>query len=179
MPRFSTENPIISQVATALNISENAIAIEIGPIQSVSTSRAKLIVPIKDRKILDSLTPDFEYLWELCDQYNTTGFYPFTIEVSQGKSVIFARQFPNRAGYNEDAATGLAASALGTYLSRYDIVSSKVDGWHTFEIHQGYAMGRPSVLYAEVMIKNREITEVRIKGRADITAEELLVFPIE
>ena len=40
-------------------------------------------------------------------------------------------------------------------------------------------MGRPSVLYAEVMIKNGEITDVRIKGKAEITAEELLVFPFE
>ena len=177
LPHFATDNPVLSQVASALNISEKAIALESGPIQSVSTSRAKLMVPIKDRKTLDSLNPDFEFLWEICDQYNTTGFYPFTIETSQEKTVIYARQFPKRAGYNEDAATGVAACALGTYLSRYEVVSPQVDGWHTFEIHQGYAMGRPSVLYAEVMIENGEIVGVRIKGRAEIIAEELLVFP--
>ena len=179
LPHFATDNPMTSEVAAALNIIDKAIAFEMGPIQSVSTSRAKLMVPIKDRKTLDSLTPNFEYLWRLCDEYNTTGFYPFTIETSQGKTVIYARQFPKRAGYNEDAATGLAACALGTYLSRYEVIRPKVDGWHTFEIHQGYAMGRPSLLYAEVMIKNGEITDVRIKGRAEITAEELLVLPLE
>ncbi|HWR42075.1 PhzF family phenazine biosynthesis isomerase [Sporomusa sp.] len=179
LPQFATDNPKISQVTAALNISEKAIALEIGPIQSVSTSRAKLMVPIKDRKTLDSLTPHFEDLWKLCDEYNTTGFYPFTIETSQGKTVIYARQFPKRAGYNEDAATGLAAGALGAYLSQYEVVRPKLDGCHTFEIHQGYAMGRPSVLYAEVMSKNGEITDVRIKGRAEITAEELLTFPFK
>ncbi len=179
LPQFSTDNPVISQVAAALNISEKTIALENGPIQSVSTSRAKLMVPIRDKKNLDSLTPNFDCLWRLCDQYNTTGFYPFTIEASQGKIFIYARQFPKRAGYNEDAATGLAACALGTYLARYEVVSPKVDGWQTFEIHQGYAMGRPSVLYAEVMVKNGEISDVRIKGKADIIAEELLVLPFE
>lgn len=178
LPHFATDNPMISEVAAALNISEKDIALEIGPAQSVSTSRSKLMVPIKDRKTLDSLTPNFEYLWGLCDQYSTTGFYPFTIEKSQEKTIIYARQFPKRAGYNEDAATGLAACALGAYLSQYDVVSPKVDGLHTFEIHQGYSMGRPSVLYAEVMISNEEITDVRIKGRAEITGEELLSLPI-
>jgi hypothetical protein len=35
-------------------------------------------------------------------------------------------------------------------------------------------MGRPSVLYSEVMIRNGEITDVRIKGKAEITREELI-----
>lgn len=179
LPQFSTNNPTASEVAAALNINEEAIALKMGPIQSVSTSRAKLMVPIKDRKTLDSLTPHFEYLWELCDKYNTTGFYPFTIETSQEKAIIYTRQFPKRAGYNEDAATGLAACALGSYLSQYEVVRAKADGLHTFEIHQGYAMGRPSVLYSEVMIRNGEITDVRINGKAEIVSEELIAFPIK
>lgn len=176
LPQFTADNPTVSQVTAALNIKEEAVELKIAPIQSVSTSRPKLMVPIKDRKTLDSLTPDFQYLWELCDQYNTSGFYPFTIEKSQGKSIIYARQFPKRAGYNEDAATGLAACALGAYLSQYEVIRKKTDGLHTFEIHQGYAMGRPSVLYSEVMIKNEEITGVRIKGKAEIISEELISF---
>lgn len=179
LPHFATDNPIISEVTDALNMDEKAIALEIGPIQSVSTSKAKLMVPIKDRRTLDSLNPHFECLWKLCDQYSTTGFYPFTIETSQEKTIIYARQFPKRAGYNEDAATGLAACALGAYLVQYEALSAKVDGLHTFEIHQGYAMGRPSVLHSEVMIKNGEITDVRIKGRAEITGEELLTISLE
>lgn len=177
LPKFATNNPTVSEVAAALNINEEAIELKMGPIQSVSTSRAKLMVPIKDRKILDSLTPDFEYLWELCDKYNTTGFYPFTIEMSEEKIIIYARQFPKRAGYNEDAATGLAACALGSYLSQYEVVRTKTDGLHTFEIYQGYAMGRPSVLYSEVMVMNGKITNVRIKGKAEIVSEELIAFP--
>lgn len=179
LPRFSTDNPNISQVAAALNVNEEAFDLTFGPIQSVSTSRAKLMVPVKDRKTLDSLSPQFEYLWQLCAEHNITGFYPFTIETVQGKTIIYARQFPNRAGYNEDAATGLAACALGAYLSQYEIIGSKADGWHTFEIHQGYAMGRPSVLYAEILIKDEEISDVRIKGKVEITMEELLPFPFE
>lgn len=176
LPQFAANNPTVSQVAAALNIKEEAVELKAAPIQSVSTSRPKLMVPIKDRKTLDSLTPDFQCLWELCDQYNTSGFYPFTIEELQGKAIIYARQFPKRAGYNEDAATGLAACALGAYLAQYGVIREKVDGLHTFEIHQGYAMGRPSVLYSEVMIKNGEITDVRIKGKAEIISEELISF---
>lgn len=179
LPRFGIDNPGVLQVAAALNMNEKAIACDIGPIQAVSTSRSKLMIPVQDRKTLDTLTPDFETLWQLCDVYNTTGFYPFTIETLEGKPVIYARQFPKRAGYNEDAATGLAACALGAYLTHNEVAGPMADGRHTFEIHQGYAMGRPSVLYAETMTQCGEITDVSITGRAEITSEEVLVLSLE
>lgn len=171
-PIFSDVNAQAAEVAAALNISEGALATDSGPLQSVSTSRAKLMVPLRDRATLDALRPNFALLWRLCDEYNVTGFYPFAQE--DGK--IYARQFPKRAGYDEDPATGLAASALGAYLVQYDI-SDQPDGWHTYEIHQGHAMGRPSVLHPQILRQRGVITAVRIKGEAVVEKEELLVSP--
>jgi len=142
-PKFSDSNPTIEDICSALRIPLTAISENKGPIVSVSTSRPKLIVPIISRNILDRIEPDFEMLWKLCDQYDTTGFYPFTKNEAGAPNSYLARQFPKRAGYKEDPATGVAACALGAYLTRY---RSHTMGWQCFRVHQGHAMGKPSIL---------------------------------
>lgn len=165
LPKFMEKNPTKEEVCKALNISLSDFGE--GKIQSVATSRYKLIVPLKDRKTVDELQPDFEKLWDLCDQYDTTGFYVFAPDTEEGETVFYARQFPKRAGYPEDPATGVAASALGAYLAANQTVPTK-EGWNSYTIFQGFAMGRPSIIYSEICIKNGEITETRVRGKAEI-----------
>jgi predicted PhzF superfamily epimerase YddE/YHI9 len=43
-----------------------------------------------------------------CDRYQTTGFYPFTLMRQSSEFDIEVRQFPKKAGYNEDPATCVA-----------------------------------------------------------------------
>jgi PhzF family phenazine biosynthesis protein len=171
-PVFIPNNPTGREVASALRLSENAIATETGPIQSVSTSRSKLIVPLQDQEILNGLEPDFEYLWSICDQYQTTGFYPFSIQSTNEKTHIQARQFPKRAGYNEDPATGVAACALGAYLTEHKICGAMTDGWSQYEIEQGHAMGRPSIIQVSSYVEGGQIRRTRISGQATILSEE-------
>lgn len=170
------------EVCRALNIPQEELGD--GPIESVATSREKLIVPLKHKKALYALAPDFEYLWKLCDRYGTTGFYPFvqeSDETGEEDGIFYARQFPKRAGYNEDPATGVAASALGAYLTRQKLerpaqgdgpirtVNNAVcEGWQTFVIKQGEAMGRPSVLLSDCFVKHGRITRTRVRGSAEI-----------
>lgn len=135
------------------------------PVQSVSASRYKLIIPLKSVETLNRLTPVYEYLWKLCDEYHTTGFYPFAIEQNNGQSVQ-ARQFPKRAGYNEDPATGVAACALGAYLTEHNVFSSLSEGWNSYRVIQGVAMDRPSMIVAETCSKENKVIRTRIKGNA-------------
>lgn len=167
LPKFQPRNPTREEICRVLRIPETALAE--GPIQSAATSRFKLIVPLASREILNALEPDFEALWELCDQYETTGFYPFAREEQAEGTVFFARQFPKRAGYNEDPATGVAASALSAYLAQHQIVPIQA-GWNSFTIFQGEAMGRPSVIGADVFVEAGRITRTRVRGRAQRTA---------
>jgi len=169
-PEFSTHNPAIDEVASALRVPLNAINNTGRPIVSVSTSRYKLIVPLTTEKILNEAAPDYEALWNICEKYNTTGFYPFS-----GESYSYAaRQFPKRVGYNEDPATGVAACALGAYLATYSELS---DGWKVFQIRQGYAMKRPSLLKARVLIKNGNIIRTSVTGKAIIHYERIEKIP--
>lgn len=164
IPQYLEDNPTPEEICRALQISPADL--DEGPIQSVATSRFKLIIPLKKRSALDALSPDFEYLWSLCDRYNTTGFYPYVMELdNNGEPVFFARQFPKRAGYNEDPATGVAASALGAYLTKYHIVQVQ-EGWNCCTIMQGFAMERPSIIYSDVLVKNNEIIKTQIRGNA-------------
>lgn len=82
-----------------------------------------------------------------------------------------ARQFPLRAGFPEDAATGVAAGALGAYLARYDLQSRS--GHHEFRIAQGYATGAPSVIEAIADCSpDGPITRTAIRGAAQVVRRE-------
>lgn len=163
--QFAKLAPSIDEICSALNISPQSIDATIGPIVSVSTSRHKLIVPIKSNLILNSLKPDFELLWNLCDRYETTGFYPFSRANSGEDGIYYARQFPRRAGYNEDPATGVAACALGAYLANYH---HKSPGWQSFTILQGQAMGRPSRLKVGIYMREGIVTNTYVSGYANV-----------
>ncbi|MYL64417.1 hypothetical protein GLW07_13755 [Bacillus hwajinpoensis] len=108
------------------------------------------------------LKADFETHWKLCDDVGTSGFYPFAIDENRN---VHARQFPKRAGYHEDPA-GVAASALGAYLAVHQVFGLSGDGWKSYRVIQGVAMGRPSVIRSEVFIEDNEIRRTRIKGSA-------------
>lgn len=141
LPQFNKDNPNIEKVAHALGIEASFIDLSVGPIQSVSTSRPKLIIPLKDPGVLNNLAPNYQQLWNICDQFGTTGFYPFSID--KDGLIVSTSQFPNRAGYNEDRATGVAASALGAYLTQHQVFRPFSDGWNSYQIRQGYAMKKP------------------------------------
>ncbi len=160
------------QTAKALGIAPEDVALHIGPIQSVSTSRPKLIVPLRSAYALRKVRPDFEALWKLCDQQGVTGLYPFAFPATNDWSRPSARQFPLRAGFLEDAATGVAAAALGAYLTRYDLHFAT--GVHEFQIAQGYEMGSPSTMTVITECTRREITRVAIRGSAEIVSRETL-----
>ena len=163
LPRVLDEAPTAEEVCRALRIAPDQLADL--PIQSTATSRFKLLVPLKEKETVYCLDPDFEYLWSLCDKYHTTGFYPFAPEPGGGPRLFCARQFPCRAGYPEDPATGVAASALSAYLIRHGLLPL-TDGWSDITVRQGEAMGKPSLVGAACLIENGQITATRVSGKA-------------
>jgi PhzF family phenazine biosynthesis protein len=168
-PVFSEKNPGIAEVAQALKISEEAFDLSVGPIQSVSTARPKLMIPLRNGNTLQRLEPDFALLWELCDRFGTTGFYPFTLRPQSTLCDVEARQFPNQVGYNEDPATGVAACALGAYLAFYSPSRHQQNGRYAYTVGQGFAMGRPSLLETAGIVSRNRITQTYVGGTATIS----------
>ena len=165
LPKINENVPTIAEICEALNVKTHDLVGE--SIQSISTSRFKLIIPLTSPDVLHKLKPDYKKIWKLCDHYSITGFYPFAIEDETHK-VIQARQFPNKAGYNEDPATGVAASALGAYLYLHDTFPKTETGLSTYHIKQGAAMGKPSYIEAKIYSENGIIQQTSIKGKAII-----------
>ena len=165
LPRFLETVPTREEICRALRISPEQIAD--APIENAATSRFKLLIPLVSKEVIYALKPDYEYLWELCDQYETTGFYPYAAAPAEGENVFYARQFPKRAGYPEDPATGVAASALSAYLIARRLIPVR-EGWNKITVLQGEAMGKPSRIGARCYVENGEITRTQVCGSAYI-----------
>lgn len=124
-----------AEVLTVLGLEEADLAAD--EILNATTSRVKTLVPVRSVDRLHAIHPDFDRMAAVCSAIDSTGLYPFAV----GNAGEFhARQFPRASGYAEDAATGIAASALSYGLLHYNLARphSEVTVW------QGEAMGRPS-----------------------------------
>jgi PhzF family phenazine biosynthesis protein len=151
----------LDQLTAALGCEIADLDLELGRVQAASVARSKLMVPLVDEPRLDALAPDFPRLWSLCDELGVTGVYALTSRASAAD--LAARQFPLRAGYAEDAATGVAAGACAGYLAL--AAGPQPPGWRQWTIAQGRAMGRPSRLRAAAWIESDgTITASRVSG---------------
>jgi PhzF family phenazine biosynthesis protein len=111
------------------------------PFLNASTSRIKTLVPLVSPTTVNALTPDFARMEALCEAIGSTGLYPFACDWDDERT-YHARQFPKASGYPEDAATGVAATALIYGLKHYGLIGTR----RTIRVRQGEAMGRPSRL---------------------------------
>lgn len=110
------------------------------PIQNACTSRVKTLIPLASPADLDALQPRFDRIESLCARIGSTGLYPYAT-FDADRQIFDARQFPRASGYPEDAATGIAASALSFGLLANGLVEAS---GRTITIRQGRAMKRPS-----------------------------------
>ena len=76
----------------------------------------------------------------VCEAIGSTGLYPF-VAIDVERRIFEARQFPKASGYPEDAATGIAASALAFGLLEHGLVTASDAA---ISIYQGRAMGQLS-----------------------------------
>lgn len=158
-PEFGPWVEDLAPVTAALGVGRDAVA---GPVRSASTSRAKLMVPLADEATLDALAPDVEALWAACEALGVTGFYAYTCNGVRGDADVAARQFPLRAGYDEDPATGVAACALAAHLADAD----GTEGPRRLVVAQGRALGRPSRIEAAAVVEDGTVTRTRVGGHA-------------
>ena len=147
-----------AEIIGVLGISASDLADH--PIQNARTSRVKTLVPLKSEETLSRLKPDFSRMEEVCTRIGSTGLYPYAV-LDREKQVFDARQFPQSSGYPEDAATGIAASALSFGLLENGLVE-KSDRQIT--IHQGRAMNRPSAISVRFDMNGGEASGCWIGG---------------
>jgi PhzF family phenazine biosynthesis protein len=157
----------IEELLSVLGISIYEIAHQ--PIQNSSTSRVKTLIPLKSVDRLNSLRPQFHLIKQLCERIGSTGLYPYAVS-DQANQIFEARQFPKSSGYNEDAATGIAASALAYGVLENEIVGSTD---RIVKVRQGWAMGCPSEITVGFKKQDGIITGCWIGGTAILESGQI------
>jgi PhzF family phenazine biosynthesis protein len=116
------------------------------PLLNASTSRVKTLIPVRDPDRLNALKSDMSAVEAVCTRIGSTGLYPYAILDRPGRS-FEARQFPRSSGYPEDAATGIAATALTFGLLREGLIDPDD---REVRVIQGRAMGSPSEIRVRI-----------------------------
>lgn len=132
------------------------------PIQNSKTSRVKTLNPLRSVYQLNSLTPQFHLVIELCEQIGSTGLYPYAV-YDHANRIFEARQFPKSSGYNEDAATGIAAAALASGLLENELID---DSYSPVKVRQGWTMGCPSQINVRFENQDGIVGDCWISGGA-------------
>lgn len=116
------------------------------PVRNAATARVKTLVPLRDPDRLNAIRIESPTVEAVCRAIGSTGLYPFAPRGGEDQ-VFEARQFPRSSGYPEDAATGIAASALAFGLLR-DGLAGGDD--RQIRILQGRAMKRLSEIHVRI-----------------------------
>ena len=135
------------------------------PAEVVSTGAAHLLVPVRDRAVVDRARPDAPVLAAALAQVGGQGCYLYCLDPVDPAAVAYARFFNPTVGIWEDPATGSAAGPLVSRLVAQGVVP---DGAPVL-VEQGHAMGRPSRIRVQVSGK-----QVRIGGACVVVAEGTL-----
>ena len=135
----------------------------------ISTGLPDIILPIRDKGVLDNLEVDFNRLKEVSKSLNAVGVHVFYLPKIDADRV-YTRNFAPLLGINEEAATGTANGALiyflkkGNYIRKNEIVSI-----------QGEYLGRPSEIYCSIEDENG-IYKIKVGGQARIVLEGIMCF---
>ncbi len=135
------------------------------PVQIASTGSPKVMIGIKKRETLNSLTPDLNRLASLNKRIGGNGYFVFTFDSDDEDILTHGRMFAPAMGIPEDPVTGNANGPLGAYLVRHNLLKAP-DGRVTFKGKQGEAVERPGVATVIVRVRNGNAVQVQVSGRA-------------
>lgn len=142
------------------------------PIQIVSTGVKDIIVPIKNLEILRNLKPNFDRIKEISERYQVVGIHAFALNTNNS-CFASTRNFAPLYGINEEAATGTSNGALASYLFQNKMLNGRTK---EIIIEQGYELGRPSEIKVNLEIKNNQIQEVTVGGKAFLINEKDIII---
>jgi PhzF family phenazine biosynthesis protein len=121
----------------------------------VSTGLKEIFVPVKNKEILNKLTPNIDQMIKTSHDYQAIGMHVFALD---NEVDAYCRNFAPVVGINEESATGTSNGALACYLHKF--YKKK----HFYTLRQGYSMDEPSELKAYIDFKSSKITDVWIGG---------------
>lgn len=165
-PEFGPVIKDTDMIADALSIKVSDLDIARAPPQYVSTGLPWIIVPVKNRKAVETAAGNATAFADLRKRLpnRIADLYITCLDPVEKGSTTHSRglSLVNR-NVVEDPATGSASGCLGAYLVRRKLV--QVEKSTRIVNEQGYEIGRPSKIRVEVgTSKNGGIESVRVGG---------------
>lgn len=161
-PAFNED--ISNRMITALGLEESDRD-EKCPIQIASTGHSKVMIGIKSRTKLNSLSPNYADLAILSKEIDCNGYFVFTFDSDDKDILTYGRMFAPAIGINEDPVTGNANGPLGGYLVQNKIAAFKNNEF-TFNGRQGERIDRLGLIAVNVRIEDDKPALIQIKGDA-------------
>ncbi len=161
MPEYVGGEPDHDIVANALGISVQDIGFGLHKVAVYDAGNAPLFVPLASREALEKINPKSGN-WADLGQGGEFGIYAYC-RGNNGSEEFHARLFGPEHGIVEDPATGSAAVAFAGALKEALVLE---DGDHSWVIHQGEDMGRPSRIDLKAVVTGGEVVAVKVGGNA-------------
>ena len=120
-------------------------------------------VPVKSRDALARSRVIDPHWTAMTQSRGADMAYLYTRGGGHAKTDFRGRMYAPAGGVAEDPATGAATAILAAQLLRAERLA---DGTHSWELEQGYEMGRPSDLHLEADVKGGKLAAVRVAGQA-------------
>jgi PhzF family phenazine biosynthesis protein len=133
------DGPGGADVTAALGLAPGDLA---GAVRVASPGAPRLLVPVRDHRVLRSMRPDLGRLAAGCRRHGYLGCFAYALAPA-GKTAV-ARMFAPPIGVDEDIVNANSTGCLAAHL--LDI--GRIGGADNIEVHQGDALGRPSSVLA-------------------------------
>lgn len=158
LPEFF-EELIPEEILSSLNISSEQLYPNI-PIKIVSTGVRDIFIPIINRELLNSISPDFEKIKSISEKYNVIGYHLFTLEKNSNVN-SYCRNFAPLYGIDEEAATGTSNCALACYLHELNLIKNT----NFIRFIQGETLNNTSEIISKLHLKNNIIISCLVGGK--------------
>jgi PhzF family phenazine biosynthesis protein len=163
-PSYKDVEDRIGDVFHSLGITENDLMANSRPV-IVNTGNSFMLVPMKNEAKVSQVSPDFEAIHKISEDYDLIGYYIFSETTRMPGRDAGTRMFAPRYGIQEEAATGMAAGPLACFLHDKMKINKE-----TFLIEQGHLMNpaSPSVITAKLNVDNQKICKLMAGGEAKV-----------
>jgi PhzF family phenazine biosynthesis protein len=145
------------------------------PVQIASTGSSKVMIGIKSRRKLDSISPDLNSLVNISQKICCKGYFVFTMDTNENDILTHGRMFAPAMGIPEDPVTGNANGPLGGYLVHHKLLKTS-NGAVRFNGKQGAAIGRPGIVAVTVEEKSGEPLKVKVSGHAVVAFKTAIII---
>ena len=146
--------------------------------QPISCGVPFLYIPLASRDAVDRVAVDRRAYAAACGAagINQLPVFIFTTDRrgATGDEQVYSRMLAPGFGIAEDPATGAASGPLGCYLFHHGAVDA--ERARALMSLQGVAMGRPSRIHISIDTAGKNITGVRVGGRAVIVGSGTLLI---